>query len=385
MSGLVLVADDLTGALDSAVSFCGSLGPIPVCLGATQDPVTEHAAFDLATRDATAGFAVEATLRIAPRMAGAGTAYKKIDSLLRGHWAIELAALIGTRAFGPCILAPAFPSQGRTTLQGRQWVCGSDGAPTLVAVDPAEALERLGLRVAKIGVSHASQAMACDADVMLCDAAGDDDLRRIVGGVSMNRRADGPPVLWCGSAGLARALAGQVPPCRREIEAPVLSIIGTAHPVSRAQIAHALTTRAASHVVMSVPVARVAERIAERIGLALGRSGACLLTFDFPDGTPAGVAADAIGQGLRGVLPAIPRPASLLVAGGETLLSVCRAVGASHLEVNAEHSPGVPRSRLCGGWWQGVDVVSKSGGFGHAQWLSELMPFSPLNGDSRHL
>jgi uncharacterized protein YgbK (DUF1537 family) len=68
-----------------------------------------------------------------------------------------------------------------------------------------------------------------------------------------------------------------------------------------------------------------------------------------------------------------------VVAGGETLLSVCHAVGASHLEVSAEVSPGVPRSRLRGGLWNDVQVTSKSGGFGPRAWLAQTLASSRLS------
>ncbi len=42
--------------------------------------------------------------------------YKKIDSTLRGHPAIELEVLMDTLGAGAALVAPAFPAQGRTTV-----------------------------------------------------------------------------------------------------------------------------------------------------------------------------------------------------------------------------------------------------------------------------
>ncbi|MDH5540859.1 MAG: hypothetical protein OEY03_15760, partial [Rhizobacter sp.] len=75
MSGLFLVADDLTGALDSAASFCGRLGPIPVWLDLPQGSMPAHAAVDLATRDADAAFALQAMTGAAPQLARADIAF----------------------------------------------------------------------------------------------------------------------------------------------------------------------------------------------------------------------------------------------------------------------------------------------------------------------
>ncbi len=57
-------------------------------------------------------------------------------------------------------------------------------------------------------------------------------------------------------------------------------------------------------------------------------------------------------------------PRTLIVAGGETLRAVCVALGAKALEVQGQVAPGLPRSVLQGGRWEGAEVISKSGAFG---------------------
>ncbi len=368
MSGLYLAADDLTGALDSAVPFCGEFGPIPVFLGAPHDDRGPHAAVDLATRDASSEFAMLSVAHIAHRMATADIAYKKIDSLLRGHWAIELAGLMKAMAFRLCIFAPAFPSQGRTTRLGRQIVRAADGSlSAIVPVDPVEALGRLGLRVVRAAVPDSANpdALTIENDVVIFDVATDDDLRSIVRwGSRLNK-----PLLWCGSGGLARALAQHEAPRTAAIQKPVLAIIGTDHVVSKTQIAHAVARGATCQIVIGNDIAGDAATITD----AFERMGSCLVTFAFPDGALPEDAAACIDDKLGALLRQIPRPSTLLVSGGKTLLSVCRAVGASYLDVDAEFGPGVPRSRLRAGRWDGVGIVSKSGGFGHPQWLAEMI------------
>ncbi len=54
--------------------------------------------------------------------------FKKIDSTLRGHLGMELAAVLEARSVvaprSVAIMAPAFPTYGRTTVEGRQYVYG---------------------------------------------------------------------------------------------------------------------------------------------------------------------------------------------------------------------------------------------------------------------
>src|SRR5690348_6218032 len=102
---LRLLADDLTGALDSAARFATAAAPIPVTWQA--HAVAGPLAMDSGTRDlASASVALRLQPYI-PMLEAGDLAFKKIDSLLRGHVALELAACVGR--FDSCVLAPAFP------------------------------------------------------------------------------------------------------------------------------------------------------------------------------------------------------------------------------------------------------------------------------------
>jgi len=370
MSSLYLVADDLTGALDSTAAFCQVLGPVPVFLGASPEHGSGHAAaVDLATRDCDAASAVRANLSVVRQLTAADVAFKKIDSLLRGHWAVELAALVRSGSFRTCVLAPAFPAQGRVTVCGRQVVHTSETSSYIVDVDPGARLRQLGLNVHCVSdlgtIAHPALDDAT-VDVVLADAASDEALRAIAGWGAQRPR----PILWCGSAGLARALAQEgEPPQLGPLTRPVLAIIGTDHAVSTAQVARAAASNPECLVVVDVDLAASAARVAQ----ALSSVGHCVLTFALPIGTLPDDAARSIRSRLAALLPQVTRPSTLVVTGGETLLSACQGLGATHLQVDGELSPGVPHSRLCAGRWHGIDVVSKSGAFGAAHWLSDLL------------
>jgi len=373
MTSLVLVADDLTGALDSAAAFSGRFGTIPVHLGVPQERLGEHAAIDLATRDSDASTAGRraAAAAAAALLAEADIAFKKIDSRLRGPWAAELAATLQAGAFRMCVMAPAFPAQGRITVGGRQYIVASDGSCCIEPVDPLQALRELGVQVVPVRAGEAaeeSRAFAAGAPVFLCDASTDEDLRAIVR--DMSAQAGGPGgILWCGSAGLAKALAPEETRPAGLPGAPVLAIVGTNHPVSREQAARAIAAGAAHHAVR--PAA-----LAEAEGFVLRSFDSdrdVLLTFELEAEISAAQASQQIEACLSRLLATLPAPALLVATGGETLLSICRAVGASRLDVDGEASPGIPHSRASGGRWDGTRVLSKSGGFGSPDWLSALL------------
>jgi uncharacterized protein YgbK (DUF1537 family) len=330
MTRLRLLADDLTGALDSAARFVPLSGPVAAVWSDITLP--EAVAIDGGTRDLSEAAAREAIARFAPTLAGGDPAFKKIDSLLRGHVALELGACM--RWFDHCILAPAFPFQGRITRNGRQ-LARTDDDWRDTGVDLPAALREHGI------AAH------------LRDAETDADLDAIVA----EGRALPGRVLWCGTGGLAGALADWRPVPRPDLPRPILALIGSDHPVSAAQIA-------------AVP--RLHRRLPNADATEIAR-GTAVVTVDLPAGTPRGEARDIIAARFAALLRAIDRPGTLFVSGGETLRGVCDALGVTRLEVDGELEPGVPTSILRGGAWDGQRLVSRSGAFGDAGFLQRLL------------
>jgi Sugar-binding N-terminal domain len=77
-------------------------------------------ALNLSCRDGNERTAVACTRDSLGCYSGADLAFKKIDSLLRGHWAAELAEIVKSCTFRRIVLAPAVPAQGRLTRDGLQ-------------------------------------------------------------------------------------------------------------------------------------------------------------------------------------------------------------------------------------------------------------------------
>jgi uncharacterized protein YgbK (DUF1537 family) len=105
MTTLRLIADDLTGALDTAAEFVGLTGPVPVYWsGAIPADLPPSAAVDSGTRELGRERATATTAQLAKGLVGASIAYKKVDSLLRGHTMAELAACLQGGAFPFCVV-----------------------------------------------------------------------------------------------------------------------------------------------------------------------------------------------------------------------------------------------------------------------------------------
>jgi uncharacterized protein YgbK (DUF1537 family)/catechol 2,3-dioxygenase-like lactoylglutathione lyase family enzyme len=330
---LAVVADDLTGALDTGVQFreVGFTTQVLVAAGLEALPAVtaDVLVLDTETRGAEPAEAAAAVAAWGRRLrsAGAGRFYKKIDSTLRGPWVEELVALRAAVGGPEAVVCPAYPAQGRRVRGGRVWLADRCVGDLRAEIDRRAGRDRDRITVA--------------------DAETDADLDALAG------RASGAPLL-CGSAGLAAAWARRlavelghgpgpdpVPPlgCRR-----VLVVAGSRSEVTRAQVA--MCREQAEVRVVAAPSSE-AEAEAEEdpaVAEALARDAAR---------HHAGSPFDA-----------------LVLAGGETAYRVLRALGVSCLELSAELLPGIPLATAQEGR---LRVVTKAGGFGAPDALARIL------------
>ncbi|OAF06617.1 four-carbon acid sugar kinase family protein [Bradyrhizobium neotropicale] len=349
MTSLRLLADDLTGALDTAAEFVGLCGPFDVVWdAAVPSEATSCLAIDTGTRERSLADSVATVERLAPLLGEAEIAYKKVDSLLRGAWAAELAATLRTGRWKACIVAPAFAYQGRRTRNGQQYALEQDGrwspvGDTLLAQLAAHGLEA---RTGRLD-------MPLTDGIHVFDAESDADLERVVG---IGRQAPFP-ILWCGSGGLAGALTrGHSAIAPQILRAPVLGLFGSDQAATAAQL------EACAPAVVTLQ-----DQDAGNAGIVrrkLTHDRVAMVRFDLAQGLSRGEAAQRIARELTSLTSALDPPGTLIVAGGETLKAACLALGASALRVTGRIVPGLPRSVLQGGRWDGVEVISKSGAFG---------------------
>lgn len=323
MARVIIIADDLTGALDSGAEFARlglsvrvahRLSQLPALLDSGADVV----AISTGTREATAEVARR---RLAPLRALVGTApgviFKKIDSRLKGPIATELDALLPRTAPAP-IVCPAIPRLGRICRDG--FVTGA-GVSQPLPIAPA------------IGRPARILPAATEAEI---DAALPADLRGaiLVGAAGL-------------AAALARRLSGGVPPPptglppAASLPTPAVLAIGSRDPVTLEQIAALPVTLPATIRLLRPPAG-------EDAGAAR----------DFPVAAAAAVRSGSAG--------------TLFACGGETAAAILDALDAGLLTLTGEVLAGVPMA------WFGLGprricLVTKSGGFGPPETLTRLI------------
>ncbi|MDR0439768.1 MAG: hypothetical protein LBI59_02110 [Candidatus Accumulibacter sp.] len=366
-----ILADDLTGALDTAAAFAGN---VPVYLA--RPPEEDKAANRVsvvatATRDVPADALAALLTPAADWFKSGGLSFKKVDSLLRGNTFAEIAWLFKNLRFTRVIFAPAFPAQGRITVDDRQWrVCAEEDEKRreAVAVPLRAAFAELGLR--------SGRSFDEPADVWIPEVATDEDLDRVVRQAAP--ASSGADSLWVGCAGLGNALArhfGLSPKADSGSAVPLAAGPGPAIFVSasfQTVFREQWARLRASRSVPAVAEAGDAARIAAAIGLT--RAGAGEAWFDL---SPR----ESIGQeeALNGLKAAaerlageLPKPGRLIVVGGDTLLALCRATKAEGLLTHPPIRPGWGCARLLGGAWSDAPCFTRSGAFGAADDLVAL-------------
>lgn len=413
MAEIIHIADDLTGAADSAAACMAHGLTATVLLHSSQYceaiwPISDVLSIDANTRCLSADQAADITDRVVCACQEHGTLgpgsllFKKLDSTLRGHFAAEIAAVLRARhTMAPArekscvIMVPALPAQGRTTVGGRQLLHGrpvhEKDIPTLLVeaglscgmIDSATVrAESTALEQSMITVSH-------QANVLLCDAETDNDLRRIAeASMVLRGRA-----VWAGSAGLAAHLphaAGIVANTRHAhrislASGPTLFVVGSPTSVARRQasLLFALPDLTTLHL---QPASLLGSSVdAKPIAEALQSNRDALLVFEENERCSEGdsnLLTRAVAQLVASVAPLL---GALVATGGETARALLDAFGVRRLRLLGEVESGIPIS-VADAWTRPLPIITKAGGFGSPEALLHCRAFlQALDRSSTHI
>jgi uncharacterized protein YgbK (DUF1537 family) len=210
-----------------------------------------------------------------------------------------------------------------------------------------------------VGEALRSNGQAARA-VVLADAVEQGDLEALVQGMG----GPDPAMLWVGSAGLARALAGS-PPSRIEpaaMRGPLLIVCGSFSAAARAQ-ALALQ-REFGDVVVSVAALPPSQAVAAAAVRAMHTQGVALVRVESAAAPESG--SRSIVEALAAVLrEAARRCCTLAVTGGDTARAMMEALEVMEIFVEGELEPGMAVTAPIEPY--GFRAVLKAGGFGDAE------------------
>lgn len=412
MVELMVIADDLTGALDSGVKFAqlGAMTQIFPCAECSFDGIkktTEVVIVNTESRHLSAKSAYERVYDLARQALDYGVIhfYKKTDSALRGHIGAELSALHDALRETVCFI-PALPQENRFTEKGIHYINGAPVTESVFAKDPFNPV--LHSEVARIIKEESSllvksverqdyRRLPANADILVFDACSDQDLESI-SLILKNQDLCGATAGCAGfAAWLARCLQLKKGiPCQLQKMKRLHVLCGSINEISRRQLDYA-QSHGFERITLS-PEQRLAYGYYEtEAGKHFLKelekkclSSSCFI-LDVASENPVEEAAAYADR--NGIDPAeIPwriaerlgetaqrmlqwdEEAALLIIGGDTLSALIKRYDAPVITPICEASPGTVFMKFEEGG-SCRQLLSKSGGFGEAGLLIQIADF----------
>jgi uncharacterized protein YgbK (DUF1537 family) len=336
---LVIVADDLTGALDAAGPFALRGLRVQVALhpGAFAAALQEGAdivSVSTASRELPAVEAQAAVRRVLAAVPDGVEVFKKIDSRLKGNLVTELSCFDFRRA----LVIPAIPAFDRNVRNGAVVGFGVD-----VPIDVASCLGDLAGR--------------CSVP----DVTGDDEIDHAI---AAEKDAD----LYVGARGLAEALARKMAGAeKRPVAFEPLShltfIAGSRDPITEAQVADLRDHGDGAAYIPAIDGvidAAGREMLADQADGAIDRSPRLRVIHSLASGAALVSALDAVSDLARDFADlGGAQSGALFLTGGATAEAVLGALKIEQLALLGEVLEGMPLAR-CGD----LLIMTKSGGFG---------------------
>ena len=352
MKRVAIIADDLTGALDTASPFA--------CRGARVFCFTEPDAINIEVAADADVISVSTNSRHMPpdeaaaavkataekiRALSLDIVLKKIDSRLKGNVTVECEAVASVFELNRLLVVPAAPDIGRYVIKGA--VEGA-GVTTPIPLQPLFANSQIQIEIPDVA-SHAAMQSVIQ---------------------SFMKKPGMLPVCARGFAvALAEVLfpigiAGDTP-----LNKPWLVAIGSRDPVTTAQ--RAALCGLSDFSCIEAPDGQIETYPASAEAVLLHCSG---IQIEDPE-----TVARRFAEGVQAAIAA-GEPGTVLCSGGDTAHAVLRALGVNGLQVIGEAAPGLPNTRISVNG-RNLIFISKSGGFGGPSTLLEV--FANQQGNSR--
>jgi D-threonate/D-erythronate kinase len=368
---IVIVADDLTGALDAAAPFADACLSASVLLRPGRSSGESVLSIDTDTREAAPAAAALAVDEAFSGLDLAGMLpFKKIDSTLRGNIGPELGAALAATGRRVAIVAPAAPRQGRSLRGGWLYVDGQRaGRQSLIELLQQQQLP--GVPVRPMHAGGRIEIAAGDTCVVVADAQNEEQLDAI----AAYGLAHSQDVLLAGSSGLSSAVMrllapGNVSGPARRLETRRLHfLIGSHHARSAEQVQALVATG-------DVPAHVLSPSAGDTLPEAIANASRGVLVHVAGLGTPLRLDPAWIARRLGDAAEVLLRaagdePVALFLTGGATARSILEHLGVDRIEIVGSLFPGVVHGRVTAGG-RAVDVITKSGGFGERDLLVRL-------------
>lgn len=421
-----IIADDLTGANDTALQFHMQGAKTKILLDTDYTPnrkdVAEVWAISSESRNCTTEEAlehVEKAVKTFSERFSFEYYYKKIDSTLRGHIAVETLKMLEILDYDVSVIMPAFPQEGRITVGGYHLLKGIPIGRTEIAIDPhSPILESHIPTLLKSQLDEKQQNLIGTIDLktvmngagpilfkikdlinegkklIVADAASITDLEQIVLAIKKCDKKILPAGTAAGAQVFGKIWLADVENEREKPELkklPKFIVSGTATQITAEQIEQlensddhdninfiALDTKTIIEGVSDELVSRIVTNLRSGVTVCVHTSH-LIANFDgFSDDSfnaeltkekLASMITDYLAELTKLVLEQIN--AILITLGGETSYKCCRAIESKELKLVDEVAPAISLCSDVNNQW----IVTKSGNLGRGKTLIDIMDY----------
>lgn len=425
-----IIADDLTGANDTALQFMLNNVDTNILLNTDQEPENANTsqAWAIATesRNIAPEFAFEkvklATQYLVEKV-NPDYFYKKIDSTVRGNISVEVLSMLEVLGWDAAIIMPAFPQENRITVGGYHLLKGipiertemardphspiyESHLPTLLQSQLGENLKNLvgsiELKTILDGAGPILQAMnkliENGVKLIVADSVSITDLEQIV----LAMQKSNYKILPVGNSAAGRVLSNEwFPRAEKSVEVlpikipklPKFIVSGSATQITSSQIdkyeqsadyeENTLVIELGMDDILEGVKDELVNRIVTNLtgeNVVMVHTSKLLNNFDgFSDDT---MKADLSKSGLAGAVTDFlaeltgrvleKTKAVLITLGGETSYKCCNAINANQLKLLDEVLPAIALSKNIK---SDQFIVTKSGNLGGVNTLIEIINY----------
>lgn len=421
-----IIADDLTGANDTALQFHLHGANTKIILSGEEEPInikgTQTWAFSTETRNVSpedAYHTVKTATQVMVDVLKPDYLYKKIDSTVRGNIAIETLAMLEVLQWDAAIIMPAFPAEGRVTIGGYHLLKGipiertemardpyspirESHLPTLLKTQLDESYEHLvgaiELKTVMKGAGpilmKLNELIRSGKKLIVVDAVSTTDIEQVI--LATNKSEFN--ILPAGTAATAQVLSdlwySNMEPSqinKTVPELPKFIISGSATEITAKQIKrleecdefdNTLFIELSLQNIINWNFDEITERIVNNLvqnnivvvhtsNLIVDFDGFSeeLLNADLTKSSLACLITDYLAELTKRVTE--QREAILILLGGETAYKCCEAIGATQLQLIDEVAPAIALSLDHNAQW----IITKSGNLGGINTLIDILKY----------
>ena len=426
---VAIIADDLTGANDTALQFKLNGADTNILLNENIANIKEHIpqawAISTESRNGKPECAFEKVKKAVELFIDKihpDYFYKKIDSTVRGNIAVEVMSALEVLDWDAAVIMPAFPNEGRITVGGYQLLKGSPIERTEMATDPHSPIteshlptllkQQLGENLEKLValielktvldgagpiLRRINELIEDGKRIIVVDSASNTDIEQTVLAVQKSEYK----ILPVGNAAAAKVLSNIWFPKENELERksvvipklPKFIVSGSATHITANQI-HALENNCiysekskVYELDMDTIINGVNNELVDKIVKDLNETGIVLVhtsnlfkNFNGFDSssvdvelTKSGLAdmiTDFLSELTKQVLSKIS--AILITLGGETSYKCCDSIGVCQLSLVDEVLPAIALSKNAS---SNQYIVTKSGNLGKDTTIMDILRY----------